>query len=147
MSPVAYGGVRAAGDFYIGANPLTELPNDFFDRSFGNTTFAFGFNYVVPLGRRAFIERVDIILRVTGPPVIPGGIIRVDQNFIAAGASAASIDVMVFGPGEGPGTSSILGKPFGLLNPGDTLQTFLSSTNCGTSGTYISSIRGVEYDA
>ncbi len=148
--PIGYaqasGAAAVKDNFRIGDNPLTDLANDFFDQSFANTTFAFGFNYVVPPLRRAFIDRVDIIVRVEGPPVIPGGLITVVQNYIASGGPAAAEDVMVFEPGEGPGTSSILGKPFGLLLPGDTLQCFISTLNCGTSGRFISSIRGAEYD-
>ncbi len=144
--PVGYAGARALGDFYIGQNPTTELGDDFRDHSFGNTTFRFGFNYQVPAGRRAFVERVDIIVRVDGI-IVPGGTIIVEQNFFVDGGIQNSVQLMSFGGGHGPGTSSILGKPFGLLNPLDTLQTFFSSTNCGTAGDYISSIRGVEYDA
>jgi hypothetical protein len=144
--PFAYAGARAQGDFLIGSNPTTELGDDFRDHSFFNTTFRFGFNYQVPAGRRAFIHRIDIIVRVDGI-IVPGGTIRVDQNFFVDGGIQNSMRLMSFVAGEGGGVSNILGKPFGLLNPLDTLQTFLASTNCGTSGNYLSMIRGVEYDA
>lgn len=144
MSPVGYVPQSLANlDFRIGLNPL--VIGRFFNTAFAATQFTInGAVYVCPAGRRAVIERVDVIVRVDG--TIPGGgEIFVNQSFQPAIGGAQTLRLLDFMPGDGPGVVSVLGLRFGQLLPVDALV--LSATaQAAASGFFRTAIHGVEYD-
>ena len=143
--PVGYAGVAPQENFRVGLGVITELGDDFREHSFGNTTFRTGFNYTVPAGRRAIIERLDVSVYLDGT-IAAGGTVSVDINFIPAGGASHALQIFDLRVGDGPGQVDSFAQRWGQLLPGDQIQTFLSSLNCGTTGSYRSQIRGVEYD-
>ena len=136
------GGGGGGGDFRFGANPSVVF--NFVEVNFSATQFRFGFDYTVPALRRALIQRVDVSTRLDAT-VPPAGTVLVTQDFVPSGGASNALDIMELLAGDGPGTVSLFGLPFGYLLPGDRLVVFLSAA-AAASGVFRSAIHGIEYD-
>ena len=138
-------GTLRISDFLTGANPT--VISVFVNTGFGATAFGLlGCFYIVPAGRRAFLERIDISVRIAGT-IIPAGQLFVDQGYSPAGAAIQPMKVMDFDPGDGPGSSELSGLRFGHMLPGDAIQLNLTAIAIGSAGNFFrSAFHGIEYD-
>ncbi len=136
-------GTLPFSNFLTGRSPT--VIGVFVNTAFNATDFGkAGALYICPAGRRAIIERVDIIVRVDGT-IPPGGEIFAIQSFQPAIGAAQSLRILDFFPGEGPGVVSLLGLRFGHLNAVDALVLSMTAQNAA-AGFYRTTIHGVEYD-
>lgn len=145
MSPVAYVAPAVPQiDFRVGTNP-SVIQRDF-SNNYSNTTFRFLWQYTVPNGRRAIVEYVNVILTADGT-IIPAGTVSVVSNYIISGGPNTSTSFIFMRSGDGPGRIAKLSLWGGTqMLPGDTWQSFLSSTNCGITGLVRTTFRAIEYD-
>ena len=142
--PFAYAGVKSQENFRIGLNP--SVISVFFNTGFGATVFGLlGAFYIVPVGRRAIIERIDISVNLAGT-IAGGGQLFVDQAFSPAGGPGQPMKVMDLFAGDGPGTAGLI-DTFGQMFPGDAIQLNLTAISIGSGGNFFrSAYHGVEYD-
>lgn len=137
-------GTLRASDFLTGKNPT--VISEFFNTGFGATSFGLaGVLYIVPVRRRAFLERIDISVFIAGT-IAAGGQLFVDQAYSPSGAAAQPMKVMDFFEGDGPGTAGLI-EPFGHMLAGDSLQLNLTAISIGQAGNFFrSAFHGIEYD-
>ncbi len=137
-------GTLLQSDFRTGANP--SVISVFFNTGFGATAFSLlGALYVCPVGRRAFIERIDISVNIAAT-IAGAGQLFVDQIYAPSGAASQPMKVMDFFAGVGPGTAGVI-EPFGHMFPGDSLFLNLTAIAIGSGGNFFrSAFHGVEYD-
>ncbi len=131
-------------NFLTGANPT--LISVFFNTGFGATVFGLlGVLYVCPLGRRAFLERIDISVNLAAT-IAGGGQLFVDQIYGPAAGASQPMKVMDIFEGDGPGTMGLI-EPFGHMLPGDSIFLNLTAISIGSGGNFFrSAFHGIEYD-
>lgn len=144
MSPVGYvANFQPQNDFRSGAAPVVihiDTSINFVSNSFGLT----GFSYVVPSGRRAVVEHMNVIVTASGT-VGPGGNIQVTLNYIRFGGLNSTTQIMRFEAGDGPGRVNLLSLKGGQMMPQDRWQVFFFSTNSQIIGEFRTTLHGIEY--